>query len=365
MIDNIDNVRRVFLELGGLKAPVIHIAGSKGKGTTATLLAKILELNGNRVALFTSPAILRNEEMITVDGAQIPSEALETYMERAAALDETLSEFELLTLAAFQYFNDSACDFVVLECGWGGRFDATNVVEQKALTILTHVELEHTEILGKTVLEIARNKLGICRPGVPLLTVASQSKEVFAATLEEGITPLLAPSTELGNHHPESVGLAVMAADLLGAPMDSVIQEALAAMVIPGRFEFLPFGPHTLLLEGAHTFDSLSAFLLRVQNVVRDRQLPSPRFAIHVLKDKMPELWKLFPQASTVWVPLQDLRAGEKPPELEEATVLDLLDDLAREKTPQFLVFAGSFKLLASVKIVLESMHERFPRFHS
>ncbi len=360
MIDNIENVRRAFEQLGGLSVPVVHIAGSKGKGTTATVLAKIIQMNGDTVGLFTSPAILRNEEMIQVNGEMIASEDLERLSERVRAVDETLTEFEVLTLAALQYFEERACDMVVLECGWGGRTDATNVVDKKALTILTHVELEHTEILGSTLGEIARNKLGICRPGVPLLTVATQSQEVFEELTREGLVPVLAPAQELGHHHPESVGLAVMAADLLGYSMDSVVQEGVAALVLPGRFEFVPFGPHTLLLEGAHTFDSLSYFLLRVQECQREHLLPEPFFAIHILKDKAPELWKLFPQARTVWVPLSDERAGVKPAAIGSAAVLDLLEDLAREKEAQLWVFAGSFKLVAEVKRVLESRHFDF-----
>lgn len=360
MIDDIENVRRAFEQLGGLSAPVVHIAGSKGKGTTATVLAKIIEMNGDSVGLFTSPALLHNEEMIQVNGTQISTDDLERLSARAREVDETLTEFEVLTLAALQYFEERNCDIVVLECGWGGRFDATNVVDKKALTILTHVELEHTEILGSTLAEITRNKLGICRPGVPLLTVASQSQEVFDELKRECVSPVFAPAYELGHHHPESVGLAVMAADLLGYSFDSVVQESIEALVLPGRFEFVPFGPHTLLLEGAHTFDSLSYFLLRAQECRREHLLAEPFFAIHILKDKPRELLDLFPQARTVWVQIEDLRAGEKPEDLGAATVLDLLDELRREKKPQFWIFAGSFKLVAEVKRVLESRHFDF-----
>lgn len=357
MIDNIDHVRRAFEALDGLTAPVIHVAGSKGKGTTATLLSKIIQMNGDKVGLFTSPALLRNEEMISVDGVEIVPADLEQYMQRAREIDDTLSEFELLTLAALQHFEAENCDIVVLECGWGGRFDATNIVDHKALTILTHVELEHTEILGRTVSEIARNKLGICRPGVPLLTGASQAQEVFEEMKMEGVVPLIAPAVELGHHHPESVGLALMAADILGYAFDSVIEEALKSVVLPGRFEFVHFGPHTLLLEGAHTFDSLSYFLTRVQECEHDHSLPKPSFAIHILKDKPAELLTLFPRERTVWVPIEDVRAGSRPVDMSEASVADLLSKLIQESIPQFWVFAGSFKLVAEVKRVLESVH--------
>jgi dihydrofolate synthase/folylpolyglutamate synthase len=356
MIDSIENVRSAFEKLGGLSVPIVHIAGSKGKGTTATLLATIVQNNGTKVGLFTSPALLHDEESIQVDGAEISSEDLDRLKEKVIAVDKTLTEFEVLTLAALSFFEEQACELVILECGWGGRFDATNIVDKKALTILTHVELEHTEVLGKTVSEITRNKLGIYRPGVPLLTVADQAPEVFLEMENEGIVPLLAPSYELGHHHPESVGLAVMAADLLGFFFDSVIQEALKNLVIPGRFEFVSFGAHTLLLEGAHTFDSLSYFLLKLQEFQREHLLPEPFFAIHILKDKPQELIELFPHQRTVWVPLQEERAGEKPQSLSGAQVKDIFGDLLREKVPQFWVFVGSFRLVAEVKRSLKNL---------
>lgn len=351
-MDTIENVRLAFQKLGGLNAHAVHIAGSKGKGTTATLLAKIIEMNGEKTGLFTSPWILAKEEMIQVNGQTISPESLEKYSRKALQVDNTLSEFEVLTLAAFQHFNAELCDFVVLECGLGGALDATNVVEHKALTILTHVELEHCDILGETIEKIARTKLGICRKWVPLLTVATEAPAVFEEIERMGLIPILAPSQELGHHHPESVGLAVTAAGLLGYPFDSVIEETLRFFVLPGRFEFLSFGPHILLLEGAHTFDSLSYFLERLQEGLRENLWGThePFFAVHFLKDKAPELLTLFPRNRTVWVPLNDIRAGEKPAHLDSMPVEDILVRLQYEKNPQFWVFAGSFKLVSEVK---------------
>lgn len=343
-------LRKIHRALGGLDASVIHIAGSKGKGTTATLLAKILELSGKKVGLFTSPPISGVEEMIQVNGKRITTLELQNLFERVREADASLSPFEEQTLAALLYFQEQRCQYVVLECGWGGKNDATNIVENKVLTLLTHIELEHTEVLGKTLREITLNKLGICRPGVPLLTLPTQADEVFDTIQEAGFTPLIAPAFEVGHHHPESAGLAVMAADMLGIPMDSVIYEELEKMVIPGRFEILSFGKHTVILEGAHTYDSISFFLERLHSYEQEHGLPSPLLAIHILKDKPKDLWKLFPRSKTVWVPLEDARAGKKPRALQEETVQEVLSRVARMPKPQLLVFCGSFKLVAELK---------------
>lgn len=346
MAFKIESVRAAFEALGGLPIPMVHIAGSKGKGTTATLLAKIIQLRGDTVGLFTSPFIEDEIEMVTVNGIMISREDFERLQERVLAVNSELSEFEVQTLAAYEYFKEQNCDVLVVECGLGGLTDATNVATEKALTLLTHVELEHQEELGHSLADISREKLGICRPGVPLMTVPSQAPEVFEEIRKSGHEVELAPAFELGFHHPESAGLAIAAADFLGYPMDSVIEEALARLVLPGRFEVLHFGPHTILLDGAHTYDSVQYVLSRLPEFIQKNQLPEPHFGVHFLSDKNPELWELFPRNRTVWVPLEDVRAGVKPEELNEKSAPELLEILRRNQEPQLWVFAGSFRLV-------------------
>ena len=346
----IENLKKLHAALGGLDASVIHIAGSKGKGTTATLLAKILGLHGKKVGLFTSPALLAVEEMISINSVPISTLDLQNLFDRIRELDSTISPFEEQTLAALLYFQENHCEYVVLECGWGGLNDATNIVENKLMTLLTHVELEHTEVLGKTVEEITRNKLGICRPDVPLITVPTQPEEVFETIKAESYEAMIAGAYDVGHHHPESAGLAIMTADLMGMSIDSVIHEELAKLVLPGRFEIVPFGVHTLILDGAHTYDSIEFFLERVNEFVWQHGFAEPYFGIHILKDKAEDLWRLFPQARTVWVPIEDERAGVKPEELSEKMVAEILEQLRGESEPQLMVFCGSFKLVAGAK---------------
>ncbi|MBT5517159.1 bifunctional folylpolyglutamate synthase/dihydrofolate synthase, partial [Candidatus Peregrinibacteria bacterium] len=142
----IDHLAKVHQELGGLKTPVIHIAGSKGKGTTANLLGKILELSGKKVGVFSSPFMYKVEEMAKING--VPMENMQAYVDRVQSVNADLSEFEYWTLASLLYFSEQDLDYVILECGWGGLNDATNIISDKVLTILGHIELEHTEVLG-------------------------------------------------------------------------------------------------------------------------------------------------------------------------------------------------------------------------
>ena len=347
---SLEAVSAAFDALGGLDIPMVHIAGSKGKGTTATLLAKIIQLHGDRVGLFTSPFIEEEMEMVSVNGIWIAREDFARLKEKVASVGLELSEFELQTLAAFEYFKEQNCDVLVVECGLGGLTDATNVAQVKALTLLTHVELEHQEFLGNSLTEIARQKLGICRPGVPLMTVSTQDSEVFEEIHKTSHEVQIAPAFEVGHHHPESAGLAVAAADFLGYPLDSVIEEQLARLVVTGRFEILTVGVHTVILDGAHTYDSVHFVLERVLEYQHTHGLPDPEFGIHFLKDKNPELWKLFPRARTHWVPLDDERAGERPSDLDEFKLEKFKGLLNSKEEPSLFAFVGSFRLVKRIK---------------
>ena len=152
---------------------VIHIGGTNGKGSTSSMLASVLQCAGYRVGLYTSPYILEFNERIRVNGENISNEDLVRYTESLRNvidhLAEAPTEFEIITAIAFQYFKDKKCDYVVLEVGLGGRFDATNVVRNPLLSIITGISLDHTAILGDTVEKIAYEKSGIIKPHRPVL----------------------------------------------------------------------------------------------------------------------------------------------------------------------------------------------------
>lgn len=178
-----------FLRKYGVKyerVRAIHIAGSKGKGTTASLIASYLRRQGYRVGLFTSPYVLSITDSIEIDGVSVPEKRFLEYVndlrrfvekERLVEKGKMVTYFELLTTIMFKYFLDSGVDFAVLEVGLGGRLDSTNVCRPVS-TVLTSVEKEHEKLLGDTYAEILGEKLGIVKKGVPLI-VAPQNAYVM------------------------------------------------------------------------------------------------------------------------------------------------------------------------------------------
>lgn len=143
------------------KIKIIHIAGTNGKGTVASTIASALQDNGLKVGLFTSPYITDYREQIQINGAFIPENVFSDYVERYS--DNDCTEFELLTAIMYKYFSDEAVDFAVVECGMGGKGDATNVERENVCSVLTSISLDHTDFLGNTIEEITREKEGIVR----------------------------------------------------------------------------------------------------------------------------------------------------------------------------------------------------------
>ena len=151
----------------------VHVAGTNGKGSVCAMLDSVLRAYGYRVGLFTSPYIRRFQERMRVDGAEIPDEELAAITEYvrpfAEAMEESPTEFELITAIGFEFFRRRGVEIVVLEVGLGGRMDPTNVIEDPLLSIITGIDFDHTAQLGNTLQAIAAEKAGIVKPGYPCL----------------------------------------------------------------------------------------------------------------------------------------------------------------------------------------------------
>lgn len=293
-----------------LQIPAIHIAGTKGKGSTAAVLESILRASGLKTGLFTSPHIARFEERMRIDG-RLPAElqVAELAEQLRTILEQPVSDsaepaptfFEITTLLAWMLFAAEKVDIVVLETGLGGRLDCTNVC-RPLVTLITSIGLDHTHILGATHDLIAYEKAGILKPGIPLIhgPVPAAAEQVIAARATELQCPrytigcqlqctvsrqnrpgsddppglefsLQTPAASytslhlplLGHHQARNASLAVMAAELLQQSGYSMItQESIASGVAqtvwPLRFEQFPGRP-TLVLDAAHNPDSLQA----------------------------------------------------------------------------------------------------------
>ena len=150
--------------------PSIHIAGTNGKGSTANYINNIYQKAGYKVGLFTSPYFYEINEMIKINNEPISDERIKKYISEHKKLMEKydLSSFEVMTYIALEYFKDEKCDVSVIECGMGGEIDATNIFDA-SLAIITSISLEHTAFLGRTISEIALNKIGIVHEETPVL----------------------------------------------------------------------------------------------------------------------------------------------------------------------------------------------------
>ena len=180
--------------------PVIHIAGTNGKGSTQAMLRAGLEQTGARVHAYTSPHLVRFHERIRLAGADISEPALVALLEEVIARNngEEITFFEATTAAGFLAMSRSPADWCLLEVGLGGVLDATNVVDKPALTVITPVDFDHQEYLGDTLAEIAGEKAGIIKRGVPCV-VARQAEEA-EAVIERAAARAGAPLLVEGQH---------------------------------------------------------------------------------------------------------------------------------------------------------------------
>ena len=165
----------------------IHVAGTNGKGSFCSMLSSILTKAGYKVGLFTSPYVKVFNERMAINGEMISNDELVTLTERvkpfADQMEEKPTEFELITAIAFDYFAKNNCDYVILECGLGGRLDSTNIIDTPILSVITGIDFDHISILGNTIGKIAFEKAGIIKNGVPCLW-CGKSKEAYSVILK-------------------------------------------------------------------------------------------------------------------------------------------------------------------------------------
>lgn len=180
--------------------PVIHLAGTNGKGSTQAMIRAGLEASGARVHAYTSPHLARFHERIRVAGDIITEEALTAILDEVyvANGNATITYFEITTVAALLAFVRTKADWTLLETGLGGRHDATNVIDDPRLTVITQIDLDHQQFLGETIPEIAFQKAGIIKRGVPV--VVGPQHEAALEVIEAEAAKLHAPVLAYGQH---------------------------------------------------------------------------------------------------------------------------------------------------------------------
>ncbi|TWT75360.1 bifunctional folylpolyglutamate synthase/dihydrofolate synthase [Allorhodopirellula solitaria] len=307
---------------------IVHIAGTKGKGSVATMTAAMLAAAGHQVGLYTSPHLVDLEERFRVNGRPATRRQMTDLIDSMRPIVEAMSRasiggpsfFELTTAIAIEHFHRCRCDYWVLETGLGGRLDSTNVF-QSDVTLLTSIGLDHQHVLGDTLELIAREKAGILKPGVPAVsgvtkspareTIRQAANEVGAPLLElgrdfhaenivenasaqiagpcpwgssfdwvsataDGETPATARvSLQIeGRHQIGNAAVALQGLQRLGAATSPEVLRALAGVQIEARLERFtsPAGP-TVVLDAAHNADSITALAETLESRFTGRRI--------------------------------------------------------------------------------------------
>jgi dihydrofolate synthase/folylpolyglutamate synthase len=322
MIFNLTQVERILNAIGDPHKEIqtIHIGGTNGKGSTAAMMSSILQKEGYRVGLYTSPHLIRFTERIKVNGKEIEEEevaALAGWMRKeieASGILPPFTFFDFTTAMALHYFKQKLVDLAILEVGLGGRLDSTNVVDP-LIAIITNIAKDHEEYLGKSILKIAQEKAGIIKKGRPLITAATQplvlrlfskvcqgkespyfrvGKEFRYVCAEDGDFDYEGLNRKLWGIHLNLKGFhqVINATTALGAMevledlgyrvSTHAMIDGLKEVDWPGRLEMVSSSPR-VILDGAH--NPAGALVLK-ESLEKEFQYQNLILLIGIMKDK-------------------------------------------------------------------------------
>jgi dihydrofolate synthase/folylpolyglutamate synthase len=309
---SLDRMRALCATLGNPQdrlPPVVHVAGTNGKGSTVSLIRAIAEAAGLRVHAYTSPHLVRFNERIRLAGTLISDEALNAILDRIEAVSGEATLFESTTAAAFLAMSETPADLAIVEVGLGGLLDATNVIDRPLLSVITPVDLDHAEFLGTVLEGVAAEKAGILKAGAR--GVIARQSEAVMAVIERRAAEVNSPLTVMGvdfdawaergglvyqdqerfldlpapalsgPHQFDNAGVAVAAALELDLP-EAAIAAGLKAVRWPARMQRLTAGPYAekaqaadaeLWLDGGHNPHAGRA----VARTLAERQARAPR----------------------------------------------------------------------------------------
>ena len=286
----------------------IHIAGTNGKGSVAVMTASILEEAGYCVGLYTSPHLELEAERVQIwDGGchrMIPQDHFDELMDKVRGVireidAEYSSVFMIYTAAAYLYFAEMKPDYVVLECGVGGRLDMTNTIERPVVSVFTQIGLDHTQSLGNTIFKITKEKAGIIKPGVPVVSQTPDLavKNILQRTASEKGCTFTDVSQLFDSYRKYSIAMygehqlrnAATAAEAVKAAGIEVSEEALgnglAKAVNPGRFEVISENPYWII-DGSHNPDAIQALTETYSRFARKKNIKRTLVIFGCMRDK-------------------------------------------------------------------------------
>ena len=345
----------------------LHVAGTNGKGSTCAMLDSMLRADGLRAGLYTSPHLVDFRERIRLDGQMIPEDAVAeglTLLRAASAgWDHAPTFFELSTVLAAWWFAREAVDYVVWETGMGGRLDATNAVTP-LVSVITPIGLDHRQWLGDTLAEIAAEKAGIIKPGVPVVSApqAADASEVLAARANEAGAPMCfvkepwndGPVALLGDYQRWNAALACAALDATQLVCDEdARRRGLAAVQWDGRFQRLG---DDIVLDGAHNPEAADVLVRTWREVFGTNRA---RLVFGAMKDKdVPALLRILRGiADEIWlVPIANNSRSCQPEELQEMAKAAGFSKIRATTLDDALAQSGSMLVTGSLFLVGEAL---------
>lgn len=315
----LDSVKELAERMGNVhkKIPCVHIAGTNGKGSTLAMVGEGLYQSGYKTGSYFSPQVFEDEPNIKIFGAEIDFDLLNNIyfkiIENYNQMQNKPSVFEIQTIAAFAYFCEQKCDIIIVECGMGGKYDATNILENKQVCVITPIALDHTKFLGNTLKEIALTKSGIFAENVPVVTANNQQSEVAEILKQQAElkqcnitvcekyknrqTDFLNQSFEykgesyylslLGDYQCENAVTAIETLNVLshnGFERINInsVKKALQTCIWHGRFEVYSRHP-LVLLDGSHNLQGAKALYSNIKEYLKGKEII---FLFGMLKDK-------------------------------------------------------------------------------
>lgn len=303
------------------KLKYVHVAGTNGKGSTCHMIASVLKAAGYRVGLFTSPFVIDFRERIQLNGEMIAKSELAEIIAEIKPVVEKLSqegieptEFEIITAAAFLYFLRQECDIVVLEVGLGGLLDSTNIIKNSEVSVITSISLDHTDILGDTLLKIAEHKCGIFKDGGRVVSypqadfaverfIKEKAKEKNCEYFQHELSKIRLVREEIdgstiiyagctfkipltGKHQIYNFATAAAAINVLkknGWQISAKnLIDGISSLKIPARTEIVSRSPLTII-DGGHNAEGIDALCASLKRFCSDKKI----FAVYgMMRDK-------------------------------------------------------------------------------
>lgn len=408
----LDNIRAILSLLGEPQKSFrsIHIAGTNGKGSTSCMIERLLRASGLKTGLFTSPHILRFTERIQVLGEEITEESVIKLTDEIRGLigDMSPTFFEFITAMGFLYFMRKKVEIAVIEVGMGGRLDATNVLEPE-VSVITPIGLDHKEFLGRNLKEIASEKAGIIKKGIPVISAAQEPpalevikskamemsselflegrdfKSIFRESYPDGIViDYESNSIRLdwlgvslrGRHQAQNAALALRAVEEIVGDDILKIKDSLSDIHWAGRLERVSDDPE-IIIDGAHNPHSAQTLRDSIKELYPKRDIT---LILGIMSDKDIEgiLRALLPLASEIILTAPNYERAEPPQRLRDraqglgygARVSESIKDaieIAKTITPKNLILiTGSFYTIGEAKealgykSVLKGLRESF-----